>query len=83
MAGLAVQHHSHKQLFRLGSLSLWLLGVVPAIWLDLDRRRAVWLGALSLWPLGLLQQLLGLVSAQLLLSPSQLVAAGAGCLYLN
>jgi hypothetical protein len=46
--------------------------------MDLGGQRTLGLGALSLWPLGLLQQLLGLVSAQFLLSSPQLVAAGAG-----
>jgi hypothetical protein len=52
-----------------GALSLRQLGLDFAIWLDLDRRRAMGLGALPLRTLGLLQQLLGLVSARSLLSP--------------
>src|SRR6266496_1707421 len=41
------------------------------------------LGSISLRAMGQLQQLLGLVSAQPLLSQSQLVATGAGCFRLG
>src|SRR2546426_12017682 len=51
--------------------------------MDLGRRRTVGLGALSLWPLGLLQQLLGLVSAQLLSPSPKLVASGIGSVRFN
>ncbi len=55
---------------KLGALSSWNLDLGLALRLDLGRLRTVGLGSLSLRPLGLLQQLLGLVSAQLLLPES-------------
>jgi len=56
--------------------------VVSAVRMDLGRERAVGMGAVSLRPLGLLQQLLGLVTAQQLLQEAQLVAPGAGSIQL-
>src|SRR5205085_3075386 len=71
----ALRHH--RQLQRLGALSLRELGVVSALRLDVDWLRALGLGTLSLRPLGLPQRLLGVVSAQQVLSQSQLVATSA------
>jgi hypothetical protein len=67
-----------QHLQRLGAVSLRELGLVSAVWLDVDWLRTLGVGALSLRALGLLQRLLGVVSAQPVLSQSQLVASGAG-----